>query len=301
MFDVVKVPLVAETAPEKGGQFEAPESFGVFRTDTNAWLGTVGKQYTPVQCEQVHKLLRETCDIVNIDCSNIQFREYRGGSKVSFKIPLPQWTINAFDKDVDDVTLPYLLFIHSFDGSTSFTPQMWTWRQICSNGMMGNGLFDFLKNSDFELRKFRHTKSVKMKVDQVGQYLNSTLQYHRELEKLLNDWAQIPFGGKDVDPFITSILGYTLDEANKEESARKINKFERMVEATNHELTSAGGNLFGALNGVTQFTNHTVERDDQEEYLLFRQGATLNDKAVKVVGKLAEQYQSDGEFSFSKN
>lgn len=301
MFDVVKVPLVAEHSPKNGGQFEDPDSFGIFRTDTNAWLGTVGKQYTPVQCEQVHKLLQETCNIVGIDCSNIMFREYRGGSKVSFKVPLPEWTVNAFDKNTDDVVNAYILFVHSFDGSTSFTPSMWTFRQICSNGMMGNAMFDFLKNSDFKLRKFRHTKSVKMKVDQVGDYLNSTLQYHREMENLLNEWANIPFEGKHVDPFVTALLGYSLDEAEKEESVRKINKHERMVEAMNHELTSAGANLFGALNGVTQYTNHTVQRNDQEEYLLFQSGATLNNKAIKLVGSLANQYEDAGVFTFSNN
>lgn len=271
-------------------ELELPSSYGIYRTDDGAWLGTVGKSYQPVQPGQVFDALYEACGRSGsgLDCDKMKVLEMRGGQRLVFQIPLPGFEINPTNtpRKVGDPVSGNLEFICTFDGSASFQGSIFMKRLACTNGMTTKELINFCDGT--ERIKWKHTQGIIYKIDSLADLIHMTVDAYYKVQDVAQELADVPYKGtaKENDKFVEEVLGYAYADAKKEESARKINKFEQMIESIEHELPSAGHNLWGLLNGVTWFTNHIVgarRKDDKDHYLRFAEGATLTDKAVGIL------------------
>ena len=83
---VTKEPLVTQQGWET-------DSFGIFREDNNAYLGTVGRVYTPTQNRELLELLYQACDNVGINLSRGGF--LGNGSRVFYQMEVGNIQIGA--------------------------------------------------------------------------------------------------------------------------------------------------------------------------------------------------------------
>src|SRR5690606_34951240 len=99
-----------------------------------------------------------------------------------------------------DETQNKLTFSTSFDGSKSNTISLYTWRQICSNGMMGWGMESVLKG--------KNTVGGKAKIlaycDEVVKIIDETQRFNQRLQYM----DTITLKKADVEQFKLSLLGF---------------------------------------------------------------------------------------------
>lgn len=86
------------------------ESFGIFRNDNNLWLGTIGKQYEPIQNFEIAETLIATTDEIS--------NSHKGGLLNNGKKVFYQTEIDPVAIDKDEVKR-YLTILNSHDGSSS--------------------------------------------------------------------------------------------------------------------------------------------------------------------------------------
>ena len=150
----------------------------VVRTDTNAALGVVGRNYHPIQNESLISLfeyLREDAQIENIICLN-------GGAKVVVSASL---NITAAVKDGDQISR----YIHAFnghDGGTAFGVFFSDLRLVCANQLRyitGKGS-KLAAASESGLRA-RHTSGGATLAQRLPQLIDLEQQkFHREIQEL---------------------------------------------------------------------------------------------------------------------
>lgn len=277
LFNVVKVPLFTNIP-----DFKAPENtFGIYKGSGGSPLSVMGKDFTPMQPKEFLDSIVNTvyeCG-ANLDLNTLEFKEFKGGRQIEFSIKLEPlaFTNNAGKYDE---TQNRLTFSTSYDGSKSNMISLYTWRQICSNGMMGWGMDSVLKG--------KNTIGGKAKIltycDEVVKIITETNDYNIRMQQL--DKVQI--NPAQVEAFKLKLLGYnkeTLLQSEKSQT-KKLNILDKINESIELEFSRTGATAFGLLQGVTHYTNHVANNSttiSDEEYIRFYQGAKLNDEAQKLV------------------
>lgn len=276
MYNVEKVQLFPQA-----NNFELPETFGMYR-DNGTWLGSVGKGYHYTQPSEILQMFEQACEQINVDCGNIEVREFLGGRKLSFRIPLENFDviIPKGNRKIGDEVRKSISFTTSYDGSTSNYFEYFVERLACLNGMTRK---DHLLKA-----KFRHTVSQTQKIKLLADAIVTAHNHQKAIEQSFQRLANAPFEPKfeNVQSFIKKLVGYDLADANKEEGktqVTRVNKVNSLSDSIYKEINEIGDNLWGLFNGVTWYTNHEVQRDDQLHYIQFAQGKTINDKALQLV------------------
>lgn len=273
-------------------ELERPNSYGVYRNDTGGWLGTVGASYQPTQPQEIFDAIYEACDLTEgaIDCDNISTLIMRGGSKIVYRIPLNVVDIQVAERQTGDTVSAHLEFVSTFDGSSSFVGDIFLKRLVCDNGMTATKALDFIDNEgDARRIKWKHTQSIIRKTAELASLMVSSIEAHRDVMNLMQRFANTPYVSDNHEVFVSSLLGYSkedVEEGGRFASKRKHMKFIALEESIDHELPSAGRNMWGLLNGVTWYTNHVVgdrRGDDKDHYLRFAQGNTLTTKAIEII------------------
>lgn len=275
MFEVVKTQLVPlpENAPAEikayfdGLGYELPASYGNYRNDTWAHLGTVGQSYQVMQNGVMHDIVRRAADICKLNDENIEFKAIGGGSKVAFQVELPEWAIAGKDK-----VKRLLTVLTSHDGSTK-------------TGIGHTGIRVVCQNTWFmayrQCSQFKHTVSGNENAVNLANSMLTAIEEEFALKELFEELNNKKIRKIDIEPFLLNTLEITKKEI--ETSGRVAGKFERFMAGINHEVKEIGLNGWGLFNGITYATNHLIKREDQYEYLLFNDGAKINDRALKLL------------------
>lgn len=277
LYNVVKVPLFTNIP-----DFKAPENtFGIYKGSGGSPLSVMGKDFTPMQPKEFLDSIVKTvyeCD-ANLDLSTLEFREFKGGRQIEFSIKLePLAFINNAGKY--DETQNKLTFSTSYDGSKSNMISLYTWRQICSNGMMGWGMDSVLKG--------KNTIGGKAKIltycDEVVKIITETNDFNIRMQRL----DKVKINPAQVEAFKLKLLGYNKETVlnSDKTQTKKMNILDKINESIELEFSRTGATAFGLLQGVTHYTNHEANSSktiSNEEYIRFYKGAELNDKAQKLV------------------
>ena len=277
LFNVVKLPLFTNMP-----DFLAPENnFGIYKGSGGKPLSVMGKDFEPLQPNEFLDRIVHTvheCG-ANLDLGTLDFKEFNKGKNISFSIALPKLDFKN-QAGFRDETHNRLTFSTSYDGSKSSEISLYTWRQVCSNGMMGWGLTSVLKG--------KNTLGGKAKIltycDEAVKIITSAKSYNERL--LVADKVKVT--KSQIEAFKLQLLGYndaTALEGEKPQTKR-LNILNRINETIELEFTRAGQTAFGLLNGVTNYTNpeaNTSKTISDEEFIRFGNGAKLNALAQKLV------------------
>jgi phage/plasmid-like protein (TIGR03299 family) len=262
---VNKLPLITENG-------FTTESFGMFRNDNNLWLGTIGKQYEPIQnFEVVETLIATTEDISN---------SHGGGMLNNGKKVFYQTEIDPVIIDRDEVKR-YLTILNSHDGSSSIGFGFSNTVVVCQN--------TFYKAMK-EVQKFRHTTSAKERLEIARKQVRELLLAENEVMDTFKRMSEVQVSNKAIKLVVADLFDFKpedFDNPVEDFSTRKINDIARFKEVMDAEFSSHGATLWGLFNAVTWKTNHIdSKRNNQLESIMVGSGYKKNNNAFKILSEL---------------
>jgi len=240
------------------------ESFGLFRNDSDKWLGTVGNRYEVYQNASLAEVMVKASQGI-VDAENIKGGLLRGGKKVYFQIPLEDEFIGT------DTVKRYITALNSHDGSTSIGFGSSNTVVVCSNSFY---------RAHKELNKFRHTESAEKQVLKAQEQLRAAILKDNSL---MEDYKRMTEHKLDLSLFgdiVEKLFKVQLTANTKDVSTRTKNNISSFNSVMESELASHGETLWGLFNGVTYFTNHTETKGknhaERIEHLISGGGYTKN-------------------------
>lgn len=268
---VIKAKKIQLVCPLEG--FESPDSFGIYRNTGGKALGVVGKVFEPTDLELFldaihHSVLSSGIDL---DITKLEYREYYGGSKVSFVLPYKKYEIQS--PMVGDTLETKLCFGTGFDGKTCANLNFSALRLWCANGAKG-----YVKDIELEMKNTANNQAKLLYfTNEIIGAVNGVDRY----VGLLNNASKKSIKQSQIDEFLIALTGYNTKEKN-ELTTRKRNILDSINRAITIEIQNTGASYFSLLQGITRYTTHDLAKGD-EEALLFAHASKMSDKAHQLV------------------
>lgn len=262
------IPLPAQVID--GIHYDAPEGkFSVHRETGGAALGVVGKTYAPVDLNRFYDVIEQSV----IECggglkaSDITYKEYYGGAKIAFEIPLKSLLLDSgLHGDVIDCKLQMFT---GFDGLTMSSMNLWIYRQFCANGAKA-----WMKDAFIS---FKNTVGNSGKELLLCNEIFTGLQGVETYVKKMNELATRKITREEVKQFVSKLTGYDMET----ESKKQKNILNKLLADIETEMQSTDLNAFSLLQGVTRYTSHTLAKNEESQ--IFGSAAKMNAQAMELV------------------
>ena len=255
-FEVVKEPLVNSDGEHNG-------VFALQRSDTNAHLGSCGKKYRPIQMEEMFDILNTASDEVG-GINHTGYTLAGAGKRVVVQSKLGEPIDVAGDK-VDG----YFYTVMDNTGMGSNKCAASTTRIACDNALH---LIEKRRGDNL-----RHSQTFEQNVKgMIGRIIRN-----------IKDFA----GFGDTIEFLKSCkfsrnqmtkLTQLLIPVEKDESTRRVNQRENIVDLYAEGQGNVGESRWDALNAFTEFETHK-RKQSPEKLVRSLMGNTLSTKALRVL------------------
>ena len=271
-WDVKKIPLFTN---EEGGSLPT-NSFGIFRSDNNAWLSTQGKNYVPLQnFDLVSSVITASANIKEFDLDAVHAGQLSQGRKIYVQLPMEDEVIG------NSKVNRWITALNSHDGSSCVAFGSQQTVVVCQNTF-----YMAYKN----LTHVRHNMNAKDKLMAMATDLNNSLMEDQLLTEEFKRWVDMPVTSRQIEMVKNGIVALNEDKEEKL-SMRKQNQLIKIDRAIDQEFSLEGENLWGLFNGVTRYTNHTMSPNktqlDIKESLMVGQGARINKNAYNQIHAFA--------------
>lgn len=286
---VNKRPLWVRALPDSKAE-QIPDRFAVVRSDTGAYLGNVGPNYTPIQhneqAEFIEALVGEGNAVV--ECIGALF----GGRRTFWTCKLPQDLV----LDGTDRIKQYLLLMNAHDGSMSFRAFWSPIRVVCNNTL--NAALSRQKQDSGDVW-IRHTKNAKDRIKEAKQILGLAKDYYEQLGDEFGVMSQKIVERETAESYFNEIFPQKENETEKEfvkrgEIATQITKnLHDDLRITERVHRPSVWNLY---NAVTYWTSHQmpqrakdqmVAREKAFDNIMVGAGRRLQQKAFDLARVLA--------------
>lgn len=247
----------------ENAKLEVPNYSATIRTDNEAVLGVVGKDYQVVQNAEAFNFFDAIVDGDGI------FYETAGalgkGERIFITAKLPDY-IKVGDKDLIE---KYLFLTTSHDGTGSIIAAFTPIRIVCNNTL------NAALSNNSNAFKIRHTANAKERLEEAHKLMGITNQLSNQMEEIFNHWTKVRITDLEVKKLIQSALAPNKEVLENiktgkmdEFSSRFVNMteeaFEYAVSNETQQMESTKGNLFGAYNAVTgYFQNVRTYKSDE--------------------------------------
>ena len=310
-YEVVKSPLftkgsgIIETTNgiEIGSsELEVHNYFANIRTDNNAVLGVVGKDYHIVQNRDAFSFF----DSIVGGTDGILYETagaLGNGERIFITAKLPSYIRVG---NGDDVTEKYIFLTTSHDGSGSITAAFTPIRIVCQNTLNAS-----LRNMSNVVR-IKHTAGAKQRLDNAHKVMGLANQFSDQLEGIFNEWTKVKVSDQEVKKLIQLALcpnKETLELLKKGAEDEVSTVFKNVVEdafayamvSDTQQMDTTKGTLFGAYNAVTgYYQNVRSYKDNDAKLHSIVMGGTAQLKAQKAF-ELCTSFQKVGEEVFQLN
>lgn len=303
-YEVAKTPLytkgsgIIETLNgiEMGSsELHVPNYFANIRTDNNAVLGVVGKDYHIVQNREAfnffdaivgggHGILYETAGALG------------NGERIFITAKLPDYIRVG---NGNDVTAKYIFLTTSHDGSGSITAAFTPIRIVCQNTL--NASLRSITN----VVRIKHTSGAKQRVENAHKIMGLADTLSTQLEGIFNEWAKVKVTDREVKKLIQLALcpnKETLDLLKKGAEDEVSTVFKNIVDdafayamtSDTQQMDTTKGTLFGAYNAVTgYYQNVRSYKDNEAKLQSIVMGGTAQLKSQKAF-ELFTAFTTDG-------
>ena len=292
-YEVVKSPLfttgsnIIETAQGieiADSQLDVPNYFANIRTDNNAVLGVVGKDYHIVQNREAFNFF----DAIVGGGDGILYETAGAlgqGERIFITAKLPDYIRVG---NGDDVTEKYIFLTTSHDGSGSITAAFTPIRIVCQNTL--NASLRSMSN----VVRIKHTAGAKQRLDNAHKVMGLANTLSNQLEVIFNQWAKVQVSDREVRKLIQLALcpnKETLDLIKKGAEDEVSTVFKNTVDdafayamtSDTQQMNTTKGTLFGAYNAVTgYFQNVRNYKDDEAKLQSIVMGGTAQLKTQKA-------------------
>jgi hypothetical protein len=266
---VRKEPLTA-TKITDDGIIELPtQTFGLFRSDTDGWLGSVGNQYMPMQN---FELADTIVGIQELFGGQLRGGDLRDGRKIFYQLSLK-------DEHVGPDTLKrYITCLNSHDGTSSIGFGSSNTVISCSN--------TFHKAMK-ELSKFRHTMTASDRLAMAVAEFRKAMDEDVDLMDRFKRFTEVNIDRTILERVMHNVFKVDMNTKESDVSTRKKNQIADFEQALERETSQKGGTLWGLFNAVTYYTNHMEKSGDH--HLMFGGGYKKNLTAFNII----DRYEND--------
>lgn len=245
------------------------DSFGIFKSSNDQWLGTVGKQYVAMQNAELAEVIIGLQDAFG---GEVRGGSMQDGKRIYYQNTLPDEFI------AKDTLKRQITCLNSHNGSSSIGFGSTNTVVSCSN--------TFHKAMK-DLSKFRHTLNASDRLKE------AVIDYKKALmcdEELMNDFkrmSEVKLSPSIVDTVIENL--FKIDKRDPTDfSTRKKNQILNFQKAAEREISEKGENIWGLFNAVTYFTNHMEVTSKTDEHVMIGGGYKKNLMAYCVLANYAE-------------
>lgn len=262
------------------------DNFVAIRSDNEAQLGLIGKQYQVLQNhEAVETIYKAGAEVFNKDLNikhpwnnsdtlgnygNIAGGSLKGGQAIFVQLELPTEHIGKSD------IKRYLTTTNHHNGQKALG--FGTTNQVvcCANTFA---------IAHAELSKIRHTSSMQERVDEAIISLRKVLQFETRQMEVFEKASTIAFDNHHIKLVMSGLFGAkALDNTNPSPILKK--NVTAFAEDLNTSINEQGETLWTLFNAVTRYTNHTSKVKDKDYSLLFGSDAKKNQDAFNLIESL---------------
>ncbi len=277
---------IVETADgiEMGSsELDVPNYFANIRTDNNAVLGVVGKDYHIVQNKDAFSFFDSIVGGEGI------FYETAGalgqGERIFITAKLPDYIRVG---NGDDIVEQYIFLTTSHDGSGSITAAFTPIRVVCENTLNAS-----LRNMTNVVR-IKHTSGAKQRIEDAHKVMGLASTLSKQLEGIFNEWTKVKVADQEVKKLIQLALcpnKDTLELIRKGAEDEISTVFKNTVEdafgyammSDTQQMDTTQGTLFGAYNAVTgYYQNVRNYKSDEAKLQSIVMGGTAQLKSQKA-------------------
>jgi hypothetical protein len=255
-FEVNKVPLKNDRGEHNG-------VFALERSDNGAHLGSCGNKYRPIQMDEMFDILNSASEEVG-DIRHTGWTMAGEGKRVVVQSKLG----DPIDVDGDKVDgFFYTVIDNTGMSSNKCAPS--TKRIACDNALhlIEKRRGDNLRHSDtFEANVEGMVKRIVRNIEDFKGF-NETIEFLKSNKFSRDQMAK---------------LTQKLIPVEKEESTRRINQREKIVELYESGQGNIGESRWDALNAFTEFETHS-RKQSPEKLVRSLMGNTLSTKALRVL------------------
>lgn len=267
-WSVEKKPLISEDGLPT-------ESYGIFRNDTNQWLGTAGERYTPYQNAQLVERMVELTDVAGIPITG--GGAMKDGKKIYLQAELE-------DERVGNSGIKrYITAMNSHDGSSSIAFGVANKVLVCSNG--------FYRTLKEMKSKHRHTPNAEASIDISIANLQNALREESKLIQTYKAFDATEMTDENIDRTIRAMFKTSLDAPTDSISTRKSNQVQSFADSLVTEVNTHGKTLWSLFNAVTRYTNHVAspqDADAKQNYLMHGGGYRLSNIGYNEIIKMVD-------------
>ena len=276
-YEVIKSPLYTNASniidPSDNleivnNEVNVPNYFATIRTDNNAVLGVVGKEYHIVQNREAFSFF----DAIVGGTDGILYETagaLGNGERIFITAKLPDYIRVG---NGDDVTDKYIFLTTSHDGSGSITAAFTPVRIVCQNTLNAS-----LRNMSNVVR-IRHTSGAKQRLENAHKVMGLANEFSNQLEDIFNNWAKVKVADNEIKKVIQFALcpnKETLQHLKAGNDDEISTVFKNTVEdafayamtSDSQQMNTTKGTLFGAYNAVTGYYQNVRSYKDSEAKL----------------------------------
>tara|TARA_B100000900_G_scaffold15467_1_gene12254 strand:+ start:4523 stop:5419 length:897 start_codon:yes stop_codon:yes gene_type:complete len=232
-WSVIKEPLFTQDGKQTN-------SYGLFRSDTNQWLSTVGKRYVPMQNAELAEIMVKIQQRFGGEIKGRAMGKIEG-QKIYYQLSLDNYNING------DVLKRHITCLNSHNGSHAIGFGSTNTVISCSN------TFHMAMK---DLTKFRHTESASKRLEIAVKEFEKALILDENLMLTYKAMNRVPVDQTIIANVMQKVMKINPNDKVAETSTRKKNQLDGFTYALSKEFENKGNTLWGLFNGVTYYTNH---------------------------------------------
>lgn len=253
---------------------------GVVRTDTGHVFAVPSERYKPVQNLEIARFFHDWCDAGSAELCVVG--ALNNGAKV-WALAKIKGDYAIGSKSSADKQLSYVMLATSHDGSLRTIAMGTSVYVVCWNTMSaalaqsGLGTKDQRKNVFSLSHRARFTDAMKQRAAQTVELIQ---EQQLNTADMGNAFSDVRSGASLIDAIATD------QDSEKKPEESRLGKalIDAIVNSPGNSLPSRNGTLWGAVNGVTWYADHS--RGNTQESTLnggwFGAGAQLKQEAVKI-------------------
>ena len=267
----LRVPIHGEDGPDGylPGRivYQPSGTFGVVRTDTQALLGVVSKQYEIVQNDALLRMAEFIREEVDMDSVVV----LADGGKVAFTA-----TLRGAETDIvpGDTIKRRIVGYLGHDGKTGCGAIFTNVRVVCCNTLAA------ALNSNNKV-SVHHKGGANANFDNLISSIDVARQTFAQEADLMREFARVSMGD--------TVFNEYLDEVYKIEEGQKFRKRDKLMRAFHYGLgnTFAPYSLWNAVNAITEVetsTRNQTEAGARRQFARanFGQGLQISNRAIEV-------------------
>ena len=278
-YEVQKLPIFFNPRIGKTPKMtKIPDRYVVYRTDSYTPMGVVGKKYEILQNREAFNFL----DSLIAGGAMFETAGTYGLNGAKSFISISTQKLKVLDDDIQ----PYIVLTNSFDGTGTIKVSFSPIRVFCSNTLAL--ISKKVKNMKLNNFSVRHTKSMKIAMEQGKEILFQNTQYLETLKAISELLAVTPFSEEAFKKMCE--VFYPIDN-NQTKKAVTMNTemLEELFRAYKQDdLGNFSGTAYRAFQAISDFESHktsqrSTDRENERGLVMAVNGMPILTRALEYI------------------